>query len=517
MTKNISSKTLSAGIFQAFPDEQVTVPRPETADRFHTALLADQDALEYAKSRGLSLEAITAFKLGLEIDPQGRKWLAIPQYEKDRLVNIKFRSLPPAEKTFRRISGCRSILFNSDAIEGAQEVLITEGEIDAMTLWVNGFKNVVGVTTGAGSFDPAWIDQLEDVPKIYLVYDPDEPGQKGAREAARRLGYDRCFNIVLPDGLDVNELFKAGRDAADFQVLVDSARQFDIAGIVSFQDGLEAFSANLARNGGAEESGLMTGFGPIDRIIKTGFQAGDLVIISAPPKIGKTSLSLQIATFNAQQDIPALFYCLEMRPDKIIKKIVQAEARSEEIGLKEIQSVRAVFTGKPLYLGYSLFKPDLDEILGTLKAAVRRYGLKLIVFDHLHFLCRSISNQVQEVGLAVQGFKFLAEEMEIPVILIAQPRKTDPDAIMTAQDLKDSSSIFSDCDHLIILHRDRERTGSAGKAFQDGVQGLSRAYSPHTLIRVEASRYNAGGETFLYFHGKYSRFEEIKRKEAVNG
>ena len=67
-------------------------------------------------------------------------------------------------------------------------------------------------------------------------------------------------------------------------------------------------------------------------------------------------------------------------------------------------------------------------------------------------------NQVQEIGLAVQGFKFLAEEMEIPIILIAQPRKIEADAVMTAQDLKDSSSIYSDCDHLIIMHRRRLAT-----------------------------------------------------------
>jgi len=28
-------------------------------------------------------------------------------------------------------------------------------------------------------------------------------------------------------------------------------------------------------------------------------------------------------------------------------------------------------------------------------------------------------------------------------------------------------------------------------------------------IRIEASRYNAGGETLLYYHGEYSRFDEM--------
>ena len=131
------------------------------------------------------------------------------------------------------------------------------------------------------------------------------------------------------------------------------------------------------------------------------------------------------------------------------------------------------------------------------------------MFDHLHFLCRSITNQVQEVGLAVQAFKFLAEELEIPIILIAQPRKIQADSIMTAMDLKDSSSIYSDCDHLILMHRARKVSNT--RDLQEGAALQTEAFDPVTLIRVEASRYNAGGETVLDYHGEYSRFDEIER------
>ena len=134
------------------------------------------EALNHFKSRASRL---------METDPS---WLTIPHFVKGELVNIKSRSLPPAEKTFRRIAGCPSVLFNADALEDQEEIYLTEGEIDAVTLWDQGIKNVVGVTTGAGSFDPEWIDQLKPVKKIYLCYDPDEPGQKGAREVARRFG-----------------------------------------------------------------------------------------------------------------------------------------------------------------------------------------------------------------------------------------------------------------------------------------------------------------------------------------
>jgi len=31
--------------------------------------------------------------------------------------------------------------------------------------------------------------------------------------------------------------------------------------------------------------------------------------------------------------------------------------------------------------------------------------------------------------------------------------------------------------------------------------------TPVTLVRIEASRYNAGGACLLYFNGEYSRFD----------
>lgn len=472
-------------------------------------LLNNETALKYAtETRGLDIETVKAFRIGLQIDSDGGQWLTIPHYEKGKLINIKSRSLPPAEKTFRRVKDCRSILFNSDCLKDNKNIVyLCEGEIDALSLWDKGEKNVIATTTGAGSFDPAWIDQLKDVKKIIVVYDPDEPGQKGAREVARRLGYDRCFNVILPDGQDVNEYFTAGNTIADFITYVsDNARQFDVAGVMSFDDGLKKFKEDL--QGPGQSTGLKTGWPSLDRIIKTGFMPGELIVLSAPPKIGKSTLALQIVSYNAYQDIPALFFCLEMRPMKTIQKITQCHAKSEEIGVMEIEQTRTDFKGKPLYLGYCYQKPTLENIIETIKAAIRRYGLGLVVFDHLHFLCRSINNQVQEVGLAVQAFKFLAEELETPVILIAQPRKIQADSIMTAMDLKDSSSIFSDCDHLILMHRARKVTNA--KDIQDGAELKHESFDPMTLIRVEASRYNRGGECLLFYHGEYSRFDEMR-------
>lgn len=471
----------------------------------HDNLLRDTEVLEYVlEKRKIDIEVVKKYKLGVSVDKDGVKWLTIPHYQNSNVINVKSRTLPPADKTFRRIKDCKSILFNVDCLlKYKDQLFITEGEIDALTLLSYGINNVVAVTNGAGSFDSEWIDQLRDINKIILCYDQDEAGQKGAKETARRLGYDKCFNLVLPDGMDINDYFNNFPDAIeDFQKRVANAGRFDVVGIKSFNECINL----MEKNHGSlivSSTGLYTGIKSVDRLNKRGLKSGELWIVAAPPGVGKSSLALQIIINQSLLEIPALLFSLEMNIPALTEKIVQFSVEKEIIEKSDIIKTRDMFLDKPLYLGRVVSKPSIEGIMEILKEATKRYGIKIIAFDHLHFLCRSLSNQVQEIGLAVQAFKLLAEEMEIPIILIAQPRKVDLSKPMTAEDLKDSSSIHSDADGIIILHR--KRMASNGD-FNITEQSLD----PITMLRFEKSRYGKGGECLLDFHGEYSKFKELE-------
>lgn len=54
----------------------------------------------------------------------------------------------------------------------------------------------------------------------------------------------------------------------------------------------------------------------------------------------------------------------------------------------------------------------MEKVANTVREAVRRYGIGFVVFDHLHFLCRSINNMTNEVGVTIREFKTLAEDEE---------------------------------------------------------------------------------------------------------
>ncbi len=484
-------------------------PKPEDVEACHANIFKDYDAQQYLSSRGISMASINRFKLGVKVK-DGKRWLSIPLLSGSEWANVKYRALPPAEKAFEREFGCRSVLFNGNAVAKFDEVILTEGELDAITLLQNGFDNAIGITAGAGSFDAAWVEALEKCKKIYICYDADEAGQKGARTVAKRLGYNRCWNVVLPVK-DANDFFQKYAPE-DFRKYLTNSKQFSLPGIVTAQTALDLLHGEI--EAGQDRGGILTPWENVNRII-CGWRPGDLIIVTALPKTGKTTWCLDITRNLVLNWVPSLFFCLEMRPERLIRKIIQAQYRIENPSLRDIQNARVLLENAPLYFGHAFKFGKVEDLLNSIGEAINRYGIRFAVFDNLHLLCRS--DKVNEaLSQAILGFKLLAEETEIPIVVIAQPRKRENGAseIMSAEDVKYSSSIHSDCDQMIILHRNRKVT-KAKEINADRFSAKEESLEPLTLVRVEAHRYGPGGEALLYYKGAESRFTLVETRDSM--
>jgi replicative DNA helicase len=270
----------------------------------------------------------------------------------------------------------------------------------------------------------------------------------------------------------------------------------------------EAF-AELELNAELETDGILT---PWESFNKTAgsMQPGDLIVLSAPPKFGKTTLALEICIHNIRQGIPCLFFCLEARPPRLLKRVIANVVRVETsaIGKTEIALAKAKLFERPLYFGWCKQAISPDDIYKILNFAVRRLGIKLLVFDHLQFLIRSVDNTTQETSNASRNFKFLAEELQIPIILIAHPKKIKLDKPMNYYDLRDSSSVPGDADRIWLMHRRRV----AVETDDDGNEHIT--FSKETSLYVEASRWSeSGGRVELDFISKYLHFKEREKKK----
>ncbi len=101
----------------------------------------------------------------------------------------------------------------------------------------------------------------------------------------------------------------------------------------------------------------------------------------------------------------------------------------------------------------------------------------------------------------MQGFKLLAEELAIPILLIARPRKTN-NKIITNEDLKDSADIESDADGVFLLHRESKKSQEGNYVGEDGI------FAPELLVRVSKARYSSGGDAHLIMDDKQCRVSE---------
>ena len=254
---------------------------------------------------------------------------------------------------------------------------------------------------------------------------------------------------------------------------------------------------------------IPTPWNSVNKLLRGGLRKKNLIVIGAPPKIGKTTITLQLCLHASKElGIPTLFFCLEMPFEELA---MLAVCQNEYITEYEYNPLMAGmysenFRNVPLYLGY---QPHLknSQIVETFTEARNRYGIELAVFDNLHWLVRSSQNVSAEVGVAMKMFKTLATSLEIPIIVIAQPRKLEVNSkgsskIMSYWDYRDSSSIPADADVLCVMHRDRI-IGSTDTNI------LEASFSEDCLFRVEAGRLTSGGQVQLKMRGESHRFDEV--------
>lgn len=209
--------------------------RPEWAN---ATKLSDK-AVKWFASRGISQSTLIEMKISESsvYMPQvmaERNTIQFNYFRDSKLVNVKYRD---GEKNFKMVSGAELIFYNVDSIKDQNEIVIVEGEMDALSYIEAGVKNVVSVPNGAakGQQKLEYLDNcvsyFEGEKKIYIAVDQDEAGLSLKNELLRRLDIDRCVDVNLKDCKDANEfLLKYGKiELAD---TIKNAKSFPVKGAV---------------------------------------------------------------------------------------------------------------------------------------------------------------------------------------------------------------------------------------------------------------------------------------------
>ncbi len=177
--------------------------------------------------RLISEDIITTAKLGWT-----GKALSIPIFDQHgQFAFCKFRKDPddrdPATPKYWSQLGARAALYGCEhLIHRREKIVICEGELDRLCLESQGIAAVTS-TGGAGVFKTEWGKALQAIPEVYVCFDNDAAGWKGARRVAQLIPHAKIAEIPPELGLgsDVTDFFvRLGKRREDFLALLAEAR-----------------------------------------------------------------------------------------------------------------------------------------------------------------------------------------------------------------------------------------------------------------------------------------------------
>jgi len=134
----------------------------------------------------------------------------------------------------------------------ADEIFICEGEPDAIAGYSLGLPTISS-TAGAGHFNPAWASVFRGK-SVYLLYDIDEAGVRGADKAAQSLGkQSKCvkiisFKSVLREGKDLTDFLVEGGTRKDIEALVNETAGLVVSGNSLQPSDMETYEVSLSES-----------------------------------------------------------------------------------------------------------------------------------------------------------------------------------------------------------------------------------------------------------------------------
>ena len=327
------------------------------------------------------------------------------------------------------------------------------------------------------------------------------------REIGTRLAFDGVFaeNVdEVSEGI-MSELYEV--------VSEQHKKQLKTVGDI----GTKVFEG-YSNDGQDVENRSHTGFSRLDEILK-GMSAGNLIILAARPKLGKTAFALSIAENVAKSGKTVAFYSMEMESSEIYERLLSKRAqipmntlidrrfrdkrrpqkiRDEEINkiaetIDEIYSLPIKINDNPAC--------TVNDI--RLESKLIK-NLGLIVIDYLQLMRskKRFENRNLEVGSICRELKCLASDLGVPILCLSQLNRTSDESTRPSpSELRDSGSIEQDANKVILMWSIEKNLNERGLVESKTIG-----------VDVALNRRGTTGVTLFNFNGNYMKFTELDRK-----
>jgi len=466
-------------------EKKEPTPKRPVKPAYKASVDLPEKVLAYFSGRGITPEALKANRVGY-----GMAWMPgadgevtciqFPYVKGGEVVNIKFRD---GKKRFRQAKDAEKCLYRFDEIasraSASRFLVITEGEMDALSLVSIGINAVTSVPDGAPSPDTkqyekkfSFLEPAEEILAAYgrviLCVDNDLPGQTLERELARRIGVEKCWRVTYPDGCkDINEvLVKHGKDAA--AAVITNAVPMPVVGLFGIPD--LAGDVDLLYAEGMRP-GVSTGWACLDEFYTV--RPGEMTIVTGIPGSGKSNwLDALLVNLHREQEWAfALFSPENWPPERHVANILEKIIRkpfSTKYSYTERMREDEVASGMQYMDGFFHFimppedEMSLDSILQKARAAIYRFGCRGVVIDPWNEIEHNRGDKMSEtdyISQCLTKIRRFARINNVHVWLVAHPTKLQKNKdsgdypVPTMYDISGSSHWRNKADNGICVHR----------------------------------------------------------------
>ena len=439
-------------------------------------------AIGYLESRGISAEVAKRYKITTQT--HNENILVFPFYDDQNVLQfVKYRKTNFDKRFDKNKEWCEAetmpILFGMAQCEDFTRLVITEGQIDSLSLATCGIKNAVSVPTGALGFTWLancwdWINKFQEV----VVFGDYEKGKITLIETLEKR-LQMKVKCVRPQD------YLCEKDANDI------LRKYGKEAIIRAVEGAELRDVKYVKRLATVEAvnlrdlpKIRTGIRPLDRVCG-GLLRGHVVLLSGKRGEGKSTFMSQLVAEAIEQDNAVFVYSGEL-PNYHFKNwldlqiaganhicTTRNEYNDEEYYLTEgcVKKINAWYYDKAFIFDNSAVSDDEYEgLIKVMVDAICRYDIKLVCIDNLMTAMDGDPNTdiYRQQSTFVKKLEKLAQQYDVAIILVAHPKKSnvafDNDTVSGSSDITNAVSfVFNyqraddgdECDSYLMVTKNR--------------------------------------------------------------
>lgn len=271
-------------------------------------------------------------------------------------------------------------------------------------------------------------------------------------------------------------------------------------GMQTFQDSTAQLLDEME---GVSSPGLKTGFRGLDDAL-LGLRPGNMIVIAAQTGGGKSALGLGIGINVGNRSQRVCIVSAEMttpelheRAAAIFSSINPVKVRRQQLSSDEKRRWREAVhraAALPVFIDRSR---DLSTLLFRIRASHRRQPWDLVIVDYAQLIQTDGHTREREVAAVTSALKAMAEDLNIPIIVLSQLNKDSEKRIdkrPRLSDLRESMALAHDADIVLMLYRDADHNLDTDK----------------DLIEVSIRKGRSIGHATIemMFRGEFTRFED---------